>query len=53
MNELEYEQYLNEIERLYSETAGLGDTGRLERLYDEDGFSVPGCYRTLPVPTEE
>jgi len=49
MDEEEYVEYLNQIERL---TAELGEPMLLERLYGDDG-SVPGCYRTLPAPTEE
>ena len=49
MDPEEYEEYLNQIERL---TAGHGESSLLEAIYNEDG-QVQGCYRVLPAPTEE
>jgi hypothetical protein len=49
----EYEEYLKQVEILYRESVTLGETALLDRLYDEDGYSAPGCYRTLPAPVEE
>ena len=53
MDESEYDQYLKDVERIYRETARLGETELLDRVYDNEGFGIPGCYRTLPVATEE
>ena len=51
MDESEYEFYLNQVEQLYS--ASIGETILIQRLLDEDFDFVPGCYRTMPVETEE
>ena len=53
MDEDEYDYYLREIERLSSEPASRGEKSLIERLYDERGRSVPGCFHVLPAPVEE
>jgi len=49
MDEEEYEEYLNQVERL---NVSPGERSLLEGLYDDEGH-VPGCYRVMPAPTEE
>ena len=49
MNEEEYEQYLRQVFGLIEYEHG--DDPLQAQLYDENG-PVPGCYRTMPAPTE-
>ena len=50
MDENQYKTWLGLIDEV--ESARLGEGQLQERVYNEHG-SVPGCYRTLPAPTEE
>ena len=52
MDEQEYQQYMEDIERLarhYIDDKSPYDI--LEQLRDEEGERVPGCYYTRPSPT--
>ena len=51
MDEKELEEYLRQIDKV--ESVRMGDDALLDQLRDEEGIGVPGCYRTLPIPTED
>lgn len=51
IDEEELEQYLEQVERLYSRTHSLKKDLLQEQIHDERG-PVPGCYRTIPAQTE-
>ena len=49
MDELEYAQYLYEIQQLCRREVVVGE--HQEPCRDERGDTVPGCSYTLPSPT--
>ena len=52
MDEIEYLQYLDEIDRLDRRIVDdKSPYDILEQLRTEDGFRVPGCYHIKPAPT--
>lgn len=54
MDEEEYEKYLDQIDNLDALINGRAEepTYIQDQLRDQDGIRVPGCYRTVPAPTE-
>ena len=50
IEEEEYDQYLEQVERLYAPTHYLKEDLQ-EQIHDERG-PVPGCYRTIPAQIE-
>ena len=53
MDEEEYEDYLNQIDNMRWGTNELEHDSLQEQLRDEQGYRVPGCYRTRPAPPAE
>jgi hypothetical protein len=51
MDEEELEEYLRQIE-LMREYADYRDSPLLEKLVDDEGYEVPGCFRVVPAPVE-